>query len=664
MAIPSNGETPRVRGNESDEVRQRLDAIEGELVAGLTGDRFSSGVPLSQRGTDLEFIQMTGLTRMSGATGFAEALQPAPPKEDLDAHEPISFYERGVADVDHAAGPPALEPEIYPPAPVREGPRAPAEPAVEPAQHSTADALRDLIADLTRDVDEPPAPLDEPPAPEHAGPDIVPAGISQSMESDWSPAPQEAGPWPVEAQPESPAFSETQPEPEPRFALEPEPEPLKPLVSEPCPYEPAGGGEWTPEAEEIVTPPASSHDDLDQRLAEAEELLQALEQQPHEAPEPVAECAPVPLHVELEAPVRPAPATQTALEPAFTDDTEAEPSEFADYPDITRSHRSSRRSYRRRRRRLLRMAALFAVLLFLGGVSLYVGMNYLLPRVQSADELAREADRFIVAGEYAAGVERLELLLNRFPDYPGRADVQFQEAMAHYMMKPSGSDAIREEAAKALASFEAFRKEHPGHPKGVRAESLSGILYYVLGQYDQAVAVLRPFCDPKRRGEDPEAVLPAMRTLARAYARLGDYQAAQETYEDSASLPRNFTQEVDYFELGSLFRERADATASPEERDALLKRAAECWENAQQAPGVDPQERERIRGQLEALRQRMGVPTETQKATPAAEDIASAARPPEEAETKNEAQAVVVPEPSVDPVAEARQLEAQAAPTQ
>jgi hypothetical protein len=45
-------------------VRQQLASIDGSLFNGMpVDDRYESGVPETQRGNSLDFIQMTGLTR-------------------------------------------------------------------------------------------------------------------------------------------------------------------------------------------------------------------------------------------------------------------------------------------------------------------------------------------------------------------------------------------------------------------------------------------------------------------------------------------------------------------------------------------------------------------------------------------------------------------------
>ena len=87
-----------------DYVRQQLASIDGTLFNGMpSDDRYESGVPEGQRGNSLDFIQMTGLTRppLRGMShGVDGALAQTPLYDDLNPSQPLSFYEKGVADVD------------------------------------------------------------------------------------------------------------------------------------------------------------------------------------------------------------------------------------------------------------------------------------------------------------------------------------------------------------------------------------------------------------------------------------------------------------------------------------------------------------------------------------------------------------------------------------
>jgi tetratricopeptide (TPR) repeat protein len=95
---------PDLNGNRY--VRDQLAGLDGDLFGKMPVDaRYESGVPDGQRAGALDFIQMTGLTR-------APQREPAPGgsrsaygiSSDLNPIAPLSFYEKGVADVDESMG--------------------------------------------------------------------------------------------------------------------------------------------------------------------------------------------------------------------------------------------------------------------------------------------------------------------------------------------------------------------------------------------------------------------------------------------------------------------------------------------------------------------------------------------------------------------------------
>jgi len=77
-----------------EEVHQLDEHLHGELVE---DDRLSDGVPDDQRMDDLDFIQMSGLARPDVEPEPASSSASEP---DADLSRPVSFFERGVADVD------------------------------------------------------------------------------------------------------------------------------------------------------------------------------------------------------------------------------------------------------------------------------------------------------------------------------------------------------------------------------------------------------------------------------------------------------------------------------------------------------------------------------------------------------------------------------------
>lgn len=663
---------------ENSAVQEQLAAIEASLLGQLTDERYGSGVSSAQRSTDLEFIQMTGLTRSLSAEPVSKgraspfAGRPRPtPGESMDLPEPVSFYEAGIEDVDHRAGPGGLDEEFEPPS---ADSSAPLGPGAYPGRSRSAEALRELIADLTREESPPPATLSEAATLETA----EAQDSAQTTEEVW-PEEEEVAAAPLR-QPEAPlAFEEmlpTAPEASdspafsgdattgskppalhedasmpggPREASsldslieelsreEASESALASQISQPsverkkpdaAPVKEGGLAAWQPAS----APTDESRRDRfaaapERQLIEAEELLQELEQQ-----------------------VRDSVSASTDWEEESLVATPSEEAEEAEFPDITGAQHHARRVYRRSRRRLFRRGALLAILAGFAYAAYYGVANYVVPNVQSASALYAEAERFMARGAHEEAATRWQLFARRYPDHADRPEAQFQAALAYFSMQPGSDDAARDSARRALALFEEFIQSNPGHRRSARAACMMGVLYYRLGQYDQVVRCLRPQCEPKRRGEDPEMVLPALRTLARAYARMGDYQTAEESYLDAASLTDNLTSEVDYYELGNLCVERAQAASDAAEKRQLQEKAASYWDRAAMAPGIDPQARERIRGQRQALLDQLEAAPAQATAAETITAPATSPEAPEMAPVSAEGQ-------EVDPTAEAAQLQ-------
>ncbi|MFA6241038.1 MAG: LysM peptidoglycan-binding domain-containing protein, partial [Candidatus Hydrogenedentales bacterium] len=146
---------PDEREGEQDEVLKELDQIDERLLGRLDDPRLSNGIPSEQRRDDLSFIQMSGMTSPEeGDT--PRVLPPLGDTFDLDTTKPLSFYEKGVRDVDAEMAPGgALDTEGM------ESALAPA-----PSTGSAMPPLRDIIADLSEKARAAEASDKEPKAPE------------------------------------------------------------------------------------------------------------------------------------------------------------------------------------------------------------------------------------------------------------------------------------------------------------------------------------------------------------------------------------------------------------------------------------------------------------------------------------------------------------------
>ncbi len=153
--MSSNSESEsRIRQGLDERVAEEMERIDDEFLSGLSDSRLESGVPEDEQAQDLEFIQMSGLTyRDTGAEDASRAAgsqSPQPPDAAFrPAEPPLTFYEKGVADVDAEMTPGILEDSVPPEAGTIHG-----------AEDSSPIAeLRDIIADLSRDfVDSGAAP--------------------------------------------------------------------------------------------------------------------------------------------------------------------------------------------------------------------------------------------------------------------------------------------------------------------------------------------------------------------------------------------------------------------------------------------------------------------------------------------------------------------------
>ena len=71
-------------------------------VTDASGDnRFSNGIPDNLHISELDFIQMTGLTRPVSSSAEAASSDPSPASMPAPESAAINFFERGVLDVEH-----------------------------------------------------------------------------------------------------------------------------------------------------------------------------------------------------------------------------------------------------------------------------------------------------------------------------------------------------------------------------------------------------------------------------------------------------------------------------------------------------------------------------------------------------------------------------------
>ena len=516
-----------------------------------------------------------------------------------------------------------------------EPPPAPKEDA-EPREPQEKTAPSDTPVENTT-LDEEPEPVDEPLVDKAA----LPAEESPAEESPAEESPAEEAP-----AEEEPAEEAAHTEPEPREETEPptlseEELPAADAASAPRP-ELEMAFDDDPVASHGTPRPASTAPP-EPRLHEAEYLLNELEQQPRERAVPEA-----------------APQDAPDADELVYDEYESEPRFEYDYSaSPARPRRSRRRSHRRRK--LVRRLTALAVLVLLAGGALLAYEYFLQPVVLDANELYAKGVAELETGAYLAASDTFSAFVRRFPEDTRRGDAQFQAAWALQRAPTQSQDQRRDNARRALAIFQEFVEANPAHAKRPRAECLMGVLHYSLGEHEKAVELLRT---PSRQAEDPDAALPLLRILARSYAKLGQYEQAESAYLQAATLPHNYTPDVDYYELGAMYKDRAETAEASSAKTALQRKAAEYWGHAIETPTIDPAVRDTIRKQMNWLPDAVQAGTEPD----ASGSEAAANTPPEtgtppaaalepaqknQPEPANQGAATAAPVQAPDPDAEA-----------
>lgn len=608
---------------------ERFQDIEGTLREHISKDaRLESGVPSEYRANELDFIQMTGITRRSSVSMASERNVSSQLRaDDLDPSRPISFYEKGVTDVDSNSGPQALE--------------SPGEePLPETFSRSTTsrplDDLRSLVDDLARETGV------SPPPPKHAL-SSVPGGFqgdaeSSPLELDWGAQPSErtiSAPDMIE--PLSPGTPDSlQRELEIPSSFEPVPpvhevpvpsgaEELAwaiPAAIEPPPR-PAEPKEEIPEFVSAAipeTPSMSATVRPAKRLVEAEQLMQELEQQPRDLPPGL------PLDM---TPVR---RTEALEDEEDGDDEEAASRkgrrgearmgyEYSAAP--TRRRRSRRHSYSMRRMVRLGLFLAAAACLSVGGVQVY--KRYVSARIVSAEELWREAESRTASKQYDVASRLHQEYVRRFPSDPKAPESQFEAGFLLQLDRSGSKEAQERQLTDAALLLNEFVEKNPEAPKRARAVCLLGSIYCSLGRYTEAADLLR---DPNRQHDDPDAALPILRTLALANLGMGNYDGAESAYLQAAVLPKNYTCDQDYRALGDMFRQRAEITTTDSEKKPYLETALKYWRMAVEISAMDPADRKQVQQQIDRTETESGAGEAAPKPESDTEDMSGAEAAP------------------------------------
>ncbi len=589
--------------------------------------RVQSGTTDDDSDDDLDFIRMSGLTSPKVSADLGAIRDP----QELEEHlaPPVSFYEAGVADVDTAMVPPTKRADtiLNPPFPKMESPNVQDVSDAQPP----ASAINDSV-----EMDAPP-PLEQPETEAAVEPpENLDVAETVSVEPDALTSLEQPETEAVVEQPDNldvvdlDSFDEEDAEDEvfPDLVL-PATEGVDANVVE------APADDPKPETEPDTGDDVSGQV-LDDREPEvvpaADATVEATESATEDVesvgePESVRDAAGIQDDDDVLDAVAETDESNSALDGSIFDDIlvdtehgsdednvvsaeviEAEPTTSPE-PDIDFDEPATvqtygRRSSRHHRRhqpalpRLLKAAAIFIVF---GGAIAYGGYqayHWFEIRVSNPTTLFYEAES-AAADQDALRASRLfEEFARRNPDHPLAADALFAAGYQMQQVETEDPELAAQFNDESLALLDEFARRNPNHQRVGRARSLMGIVYYRKGDYRAAVDA---FIDRDAILRDPTATLPVLRTLARSYARLGEYEAAHSTFIRAANSPGNPTPDADYDELGEMYRALAQTADTPEKHLAYQELALEHWSHAIRYPGINPTRKNAIRIKVDLL---------------------------------------------------------------
>lgn len=580
-----------------DTVQERIDELDSSLLDEIHEDaRLQSGVPDSENTSDLDFIQMTGLTRPSSPLTEGSAAPAIDPAE-MDPTQPINFYEKGVGDVDASTEPVTLH----------GGGIRDDDLVMFPEDSKSVAGLKQIIADLTGDdvADSEPPPMEPVQAEtEEAGASEEIEEPSTAPETEEAPSAHESTEEVVVAKEEEIGINidsivpitlldndeddEQNETPElavDKAEVEEIREEAPPTVSE---EEEEDDGEHAPAAtanlpvadpeEEAAvkpTPPATASAP---DLAEAEAFIRELQEQPHND----------------EAPVVPLTGPRTH---AGSDDDESVYDYAIEYAIEEEPDRPGRRSGRsrrtRHRRKLVRWSIRLAALLVIA-VAAYYSWDWTDRALVTPVRLYNEAVAAAAAGNHLAAARKFESFAQRNPYDALQPEALFQAAYEHLQ----ANNVDQASLTGAFELLQIFVSDNPDHPKAPRARSLMGIVSFRLERYEEAIRILR---DPALQAEDPDTALASYRIVARSYGALNEVQAARDYYLQAAYFEGNYSQDQDYAELGDLYQALAAKTDNSALKNQYRLEAIEFWNRAILTPTIDPGTRNSLKRRKEIM---------------------------------------------------------------
>lgn len=509
--------------------------------------RLDSGAGATPVDSDLDFINMSGLTTpVSVDLGISDPMDYT--EENLRPDALVSFFEEGVDDVDSDMDPGTIT--------VRDEVIVD-DQAVEPPSASAAlSDLDDLISGITKVPVETKASFDV------AAVDAVESQTSVEIESLLTSLESE-----LQEQPETSvvAAEEVSDEVLAEAAPVESPEPVEPVVTE---IETAEA----PQPEVVVD------------FQEAKSLVQELE--PRAEVEPVA--APV---LDVPSPQAPEPDKRVTVPDIDLDvdtalDSEEQDASVYRKPQLGNGQSRNRQPKNRRRGSAvygIKLALFSFIFLIVAAAALYYSVNSLRLQTMLPSESYAQGMTLLDEERYADASEHFAYFTSRYASDPLSADAAFMSAYALYLTPSEPRNEAMQVYSEARDRMEDFVLNYPGHRKAARGETLLAMLEYRLGDYGATIDILS---DPQRRLRDPDAFLPALRTLARAHSMQGNLQMAETEFMRAATLKENISPDQDYMELASIYNDLGVREQHAGLAASYLEKAVENWGRVMQLPGT------------------------------------------------------------------------------
>ena len=555
----------QANGSAAPDIAQRLDAIDGSLLDHIENDeRLQSGVPAGQRPTDLDFIQMSGLARPATPhhSPFDEATH-ATEEPDLDVSKPLSFFEKGIADVDGAMTPQIADP--------LEADHADFEP--ETSDEINPDTYSNVSANMTSEGrTEPILPesrISRPPDLEEA------EQLLQALES--------------------------QPREIPAPGKEPPASPMPPTIAAAASREEfMSATEARASAETVVSSSMPTITPTHAAQQQPQTILGASGNNLHrETIAPHAGRYDYPLAIDQD--------------PSKTDDLKDEDLEERDASVYTKPMpgKHTRRSKGKNStshtwRRLIRNVAKVTVVAVVVGGLLFASKFYHRQTQPSSQafELARQIKD---QGNFKNASDAFKQFAQSHPDDPLKAEAEFQAAYCMQQAALLTTPFDEQQALKtaALDLYKQFVTDNPAHEKMTRAKVILGLLAVDLGRYQEGIELLQT---PDLLLADPDAALPALRALATARLKVGNRDAAASAYLQAITLSRNYTPEADLDALATIYSDQANEAKTEEDRKRLLKQAVDRLNEAFRLPTVDPGVRNTFQTKRDYILKELGEP--------------------------------------------------------